>query len=142
LAPIAVVTALIFSSTGAPASWARYSDTDLIAQSDLIVVGTDTKSAKFVDPGNGASRMVGEIEIETILKGQPAKRSIRLKIRQPSARVLATGITHKIGQKGLWYLRLLKLEKGEIYAADHPQRFVPMAEAGPQIEMVHKFFDR
>ncbi len=54
----------------------------------------------------------------------------------------STDITYKIGQKGLWFLRLLAPKSAAIYAADHPQRFVPFANAGPSIEAVRKFLDR
>ncbi len=141
-ATIVLATALMFAWSGAHASWARLSDSQLIETSSLIVVGTLAEFTSATDPSDGRIRTIGVIEIETVLKGDPGTKIVRLDAPQPGRLVSSTDITYQIGQNGLWFLRLLTPESAEIYAADHPQRFVPLANAGPSIEAVRKFLER
>ena len=137
---IILAIALLFAWTGAHAMWARLSDAQLIETSSLIVVGTLTKTA--TTPSNGRTRTVGVIEIETVLKGNLGTKAVWLNVPQPGSPISSSDIYYGIGQKGLWFLRLLGPESAAIYAADHPQRFVPFTNAGPRIEAVRKFLKR
>lgn len=137
-----MATALMFASIGAQALWARLSESELIDSSGLIVVGTLTEITSETNPSDGRARTYGVIEIDKVLKGDLATKTARLDLPRPGALISSSDITYEAGQKGLWYLRLLEPQSAAVYAADHPQRFVPFADAGPHIEAVLKFLDR
>ena len=138
ISAVVLVTALIFDWKGALALWAPLSDTDLIETSDLIVVGTLSKRITARDPADGRIQTIGVIDVDEILKGDRATKTVRLALPALEGPVSSSDITYKIGQKGLWFLRLLAPKEAEIYTADHPQRFVPFANAGPRIEAIRK----
>ena len=137
-----LATALMFVSIGAQALWARLSESELIDTSGLIVVGTLTEITSETNPSDGQARSFGVIEIDRVLKGDPATKTARLNRPRPGAFISSSDIIYKVGQKGLWYLRLLEPQSAAVYAADHPQRFVPFADAGPHIEAVLEYLDR
>jgi len=137
-----MILALALFSEGAQAMFARYSDAQLIETSALIAVGTVTRITKVVRPSDGRERTVGIIEIETLLKGAPGTNIARLDLPQRGVAIKSTDIHYKVGQKGLWFLRRVSQGPVAIYTADHPQRFVPFASAGPHIEGVRKFLKR
>ena len=135
-----IATALMFVWTGVNAMWARLSDAQLVETSSMIVVGTLSNTA--TTPSNGQTRTVGVIEIDTVLKGNQGTTSVWLNVPQPGTPISSSDIEYRIGQKGLWFLRSLGPKSAAIFAADHPQRFVPFAIAGPRIEDVRKLLKR
>ena len=139
---VALATALMIAWTGTHALWTRLSDSELIETSGLIIVGTLAKFTSATNPSNGRIRTIGVIEIDTVLKGDLRTRSARLDLPQPGAPVSSSDIVYRIRQKGLWFLRPLERKGAAIYTADHPQRFVPFANAGPRIVAVRKFLKR
>jgi len=130
--------ALVVASPGAHAMWAAYTMEELIFSSGLIALGTLTKITDDVRTADGGVRAIGTIEIETLFKGPPGTKSARLDLPRPGAPAKSTDIRYRVGQKGLWYLRQPAAVGDGIYAADHPQRFVPYDRAGPQIEDLRK----
>ena len=137
---VTIVLALTFGWTGAHAMWARLSDIQLIETSSVIVVGTFAKTATV--PSDGRTQTVGVIEIDTVLKGDFEAKTIWLNVPQSGTPISSSDIFYRIGQKGLWFLRSLEPKSAAIFAADHPQRFVPFANAGPRIEDVRKLIKR
>ncbi len=135
-----IATALMFVWTGVNAMWARLSDAQLVETSSMIVVGTFAKTSTV--SSDGRTQTVGVIEIDTVLKGDLGTKTIWLNVPQPGTPISSSDIVYRIGQKGLWFLRRLAPETIAIYAADHPQRFVPYANARPRIEAVRKFLER
>jgi len=87
-------------------------------------------------------RTVGVIEIDTVLKGEPKTKLVKLHVPQAGEPVSSSDIVFKQGQNGLWFLRLWDATHPSLYAADHPQRFVPFPDAGPRIEAVRKLLGR
>lgn len=115
------------SAAPALAMWARMSERELLDSSDLIVIGTFTGYETLqVD---GAERRVGVIAVAEVLRGTAPGPELALSVPQPGDLVSSTTLVYPIGAEGLWFLRAA----GVVYAADHPQRFVPLAEAGPAI---------
>ncbi len=135
-----IATALMFVWTGVNAMWARLSDAQLVETSSMIVVGTFAKTATV--SSDGRTQTVGVIEIDTVLKGDLGTKTIWLNVPQPGTPISSSDIFYRIGQKGLWFLRSLEPKSAAIFAADHPQRFVPFANAGPRIEDVRKLLKR
>ncbi len=135
-----IATALMFVWSGVNAMWARLSDAQLVETSSMIVVATFAKTSTV--SSGGRTQTVGVIEIDTVLKGDLGTMTIWLNVPQPETPISSSDIIYRIGQKGLWFLRSLEPKSAAIFAADHPQRFVPFAIAGPRIEDVRKLLKR
>jgi hypothetical protein len=72
------------------------------------------------------------------LKGDQNQTVALLMLPSRSGLALSSIISHEVGQRGLWFLRLRTQQESGLYLADNPQRFVPMAEAAGQIEALKK----
>ncbi len=135
-----IVAVVIVAATGAHAMFARMSDQQLIDASEVIVVGTLTRFVTAPDPADGENRTFGLVEVHQALKGQ-ADGTLMLAVPQPGGPVSSSDIYYRKSDKGLWFLRRVS-QKGQtgtpVFAADNPQRFVPMGEAAPGIAAVRK----
>ena len=111
----------------------RLSDAELIEQSELIVVGELIgRTSISVVQGDG-TQTLGVIRIDETLKGEQGETIAFLGL--PGGKFLSSSeLSYNDGQRGLWYLRLRNADEHGIYVADHPQRFVPMDQAGGNIE--------
>lgn len=98
---------------------------DLIAGSDLIVLGRVAGYVRVaVDDTN---LRAGDIVVSELLAPSTAPDPLLLWLPQPGGLRASTDIDYPVGSDGLWFLRRVS---GGLYAADHPQRFVPRAKAG------------
>ena len=128
---VVVLLAALLLAESAMAMWAKLSEQELFESSDLIVVGTLT-AADRANPA-GASIRVGQV-----LKGA-ASASVTLAVPAADRPISSSDIVYRAGQTGLWYLRSQPTAGGGVlYLADHPQRFVPIERAQPQIEALRK----
>ena len=120
--------------------FARMSENELVATSALVVVGTLVRDETSM--AGGETRQVGIIEVESVLKGDSNPGTVRLALAAPGQPVASDAITYRVGAKGLWYLRRLgagdSRDGTQVYAADHPQRCVPVAEAGSSIDRLRR----
>jgi hypothetical protein len=68
---------------------------------------------------------IGLIAVNRVLKGDPGTKAVPLKL--PAAQGPRSGedIDYPPGTSGLWFLREVGPRAPGLYAADHPQRFVP-----------------
>jgi hypothetical protein len=110
-----LVLVLVFLCLGASLAsgyWAPLSPEELLAKSELIVLGELTASDVEGD--------FGVIRVDEVLKGDSLD-SVPLGGR--SALVHSAMVTYKVGQKGLWFLRRAQVPANPVYLADHPQRF-------------------
>lgn len=141
---VAAMLALMLLTAGAQAMFARMSEDELVAASALVVVGTLARQE--TDVAGGETRRVGIIEVESVLKGGSNPGMVRLALEAPGQPVASDAITYRVGAKGLWYLRPLGAADSrggtQVYAADHPQRFVPAAEAGGSIDRLRRAGNR
>lgn len=125
--------------------FARMSESELISTSALIVVGTLVRHETVT--AGGEERRVGIIAVDDVLKGGSNPATIRLDLpplalSQPGQPAASDTITYRIGTTGLWYLRQPGADDPPIYAADHPQRFVPLAEATTVIDQLRRSGNR
>jgi len=142
IATVGISLALILSLHDADAMWPELSQMELIEQSNLIVTGSLIgRTAVAVQP-EGVNLTLGVIKIETVLKGDENQSVTLLILPSRSGLVLAGIIDYKVGQKGLWFLRLRTSQDHGLYLADHPQRFVPMAKAAGRIDALKKILKR
>ena len=81
---VVLATSLSLFLTEAQAMYARMSDAQLIAASDLIVLGTLTGSAK--KPSADGQRLVGLLKVSKTLKGSKVAGTIWLAAPQPAHR--------------------------------------------------------
>ncbi len=126
----------------ANAAWARYSLSDLVTQSDLIVTGSLIGRGNIEIGSQNVTLSLGVIRIDSVLKGVRNRTVVFLNLPPRTGFSVAAMIDHRDGQSGLWYLRLRKSDTRGIYAADHPQRFVPMDSAAAQIEAIERIVKR
>ncbi len=124
---VLVLAALFFALTcadKAQAMWVRMTDTDLVENSQLIVVATYTGRAEITFEVDGKGIYLGVLEVHDTLKGD-RQDTVYIMLSVPE------GFPHKSddiyflkGQKGLWFLRKDSHRKG-IYLIENPQRFIP-----------------
>ena len=112
--------------------WAKMSDAELIAQSDLIVVGEWVGQSAI--SLHGTARSLGAVAVSEVLKGDPRQTLALISLPASDAPVASDRVVFKRGDKGLWLLR--RADAPGLYLADHPQRFVPAGSAG--IESLRK----
>lgn len=135
LAVIGIAIALLATGHEARAMWAKMSEAELVATSPLIVVGTLEEITRLPRAGDGAGRTVGVIRIERVLKGDSGARVARIALPDPDGPAMSTDLHYRAGQTGLWFLRVVgDAGGGPLFAADHPQRFVPADRAAAMIE--------
>jgi len=133
---LAAVLAFMLVTVQAQAMFSRMSESELISASAVIVVGTLVRHETVT--AGGKERRVGIVEVDVVLKGGSIPAIVRLDLPQPGQPAASDTVAHRIGAKGLWYLRQHSAGDPPIYAADHPQRFVPLAEATPQIDQLRR----
>jgi hypothetical protein len=127
----ALVLAAALPTGSSMAMWARLSDAELFDRSDLIVTGTLIGQTR-VRIGT-ADLTVGVIDVKETFKGEPAEIAV-LVLPTRGQPVSSDALPRATGDSGLWYLRLRTPTENGLYVADHPQRFVPAAEAEQAIK--------
>lgn len=132
-----IVAIVVVAATGAYAMIVRMSDQQLIDNSQAIVVGTLTRFVQVPDPADGEIRTFGVVEVHEALKGRVSE-TLLLAVPQPGAPISSADIFYQIDHKGLWYLRRVSQSQPPVFAADNPQRFVPIDDAAPGIAAVRK----
>ena len=123
-----VLAAIVLTGTGGAAIWVAMSLQELVAQSQLIVVGEIValreQSTSALD--------VASIRIEESLLAKPAVNGLsEARLLVPSRnRGLASSdaVFYKVGQRGIWFLRRDPASKDDLYLADHPHRLKSIAE--------------
>jgi hypothetical protein len=130
------ITAVILSGTtsgiGGAAIWAPMTLQELVAQSELIVLG----EIAAVREQAGSPYDIASIKVEETLLAPAAMAGLtEARLLVPSRRGLIASdtITYKIGQRGIWFLRRDATSKSgaskdAMYLADHPHRLKPAGE--------------
>ena len=126
----------------AEAMFVQLSEEELIEQSEFIVVGELIGRATVNLEPSRAPLVLGVIRVEEALKGEPGVTLLLLALPGRGLPGLSTDLQYPDGQRGLWFLRLRNPGEQGIYAADHPQRFLPIGEAGEQIEALKRRLER
>ena len=118
--------------------WAQMSDADLVASSDLIVIGEWLGQTQVaLEAGRGAQG-IGVIAVTETLKGS-AEPGFAL-VQRPAAGGLqsSSDIGFERGQQGMWLLRAKPGGAQAIYLADHPQRFVSASKNAARIAALRR----
>lgn len=126
-----LLTAAALAASGATAMVARMTAEQRVAASDLIVIG----SLEDIWTAEGEQgRRIGLIMVDRVLKGDAATDAVPLLL--PSANGPRSGedFDYAPGTSGLWFLRSLGARVPGVYAADHPQRFVPEGAMQADVE--------
>ena len=126
--PLAVLAVFVILPLACP-SYAPMSDEQLVAQTDLIVVG---KITKIVEGGaRPKDKSIATITVSEVVKGEKGLKILKglktVKLGFPSRnrRMMAsTDIFYKNGQQGIWLLR--KAKDKDYFLADYPARLQPI----------------
>lgn len=118
--------------------WAQMSDDELVASSDLIVVGEWLGQTQVALDAGQRAQGIGVIAVSETLKGSAATGFAL--VQQPASATLrsSTDIVFERGQKGLWLLRAKPGGAQAIYLADHPQRFVSASKDAARIATLRR----
>lgn len=116
------------------ASWARMTDAELIAQSDVIVVGELVGETRVKLQSERETLRLGVISVQEVLKGDPNQNIVLLVLPSQEGLRLSAEILYHKGQRGLWFLRLRSAKEVGLYVADHPQRFLSPTSEAQRIE--------
>jgi len=122
---------LVAAALEATGMYARYSDQQLVDNSDLIAVATLVGRTTIQVGADAAEITVGVLTIENQLKGDVASVALVV-LPAPGAPIASDAITYDEGQRGLWFLRRQPGSSG-LYLADHPQRYEPLENIDQRI---------
>lgn len=115
--------------------WARLTDSELVQQSDAIVIGEIIGQTEVL-AAPAIKLTLAVIRVDEVLKGDKHSIAVLL-LELPSGESRSSSdITYRRGQSGVWFLRLRSKSERGIYRADHPQRFQTIDEAAPLIKML------
>ncbi len=117
-----IASAVLLSSVVIPAfaSWAKMSLGELVKSSEVIVVGELN-----VGKTSGDSKYdLGLLRITEAFVGAKGLRELPVVVGDRGP-IHSGSIRYKVGQQGLWFLRVQSDSTGRYYLADHPQRFQP-----------------
>ncbi len=129
---------IIVSPYKANAMWVALTDTELIQQSDIIVIGELIGQTQVMLMACQERLSLGVLQVKEVLKGDKAQTLLLLELPSPEVPRASTDISYKKGQKGLWFLRVRNPGEIGIYLADHPQRFLAIEQMADQIEVFQK----
>lgn len=136
-----LVCASFFVSRQAEAMWARYSETELIAASPLIVMAEFIGETTLAVGPAGRMSTVGVLRVEEVLKGDPATTVALIELPTPGQARKSETIHYARGQRGLWFLYAAPGAQTGLFRANHPQRFVP-SESRTQIDAFRRLLSR
>lgn len=126
---ISGIIALLLAAGPARAAWVALSTADLVAQSDVIVEGNYLGTTRLTLDPTQPALLVGAVRIDRPLRGKAPGELALLVIGPADGPRVSTELRFQPGQQGIWLLRRYASAYEGLYAADHPQRFIPMAGA-------------
>ena len=110
------------AATGAMAMFAAMTVEDLFESAAIETVGDHRE---------------GMLTVEETLKGAPSA-TVRLWIPSKAGPISSSDIVTPVGTAGLWFLTEMPGDDGH-YRIDHPQRFVPAAQAQGVIDQIGSY---
>ena len=131
-ATLVVVFALLLPRSGT-AMWAQMSDAELVASSDLIVVGEWLGQTEVVLQAGATPQAIGVVAVSETLKGTATAGFALVQRPAATAPRSSSDLDFERGQKGLWLLRAKPGGTKAVFLADHPQRFVNAAQDSARI---------
>ena len=131
----------ILASDGTHAMWVRLSDTQLCAQSDVIVKGEIIGQTEVKRSDDEKSLWLSVLQVEDVLKGDTQLTVLLLVLPSPKGPAVSDAITYSKGQKGLWFLHARTPGETGLYLADHPQRFVSAADVKDRLGAIRKIIE-
>lgn len=127
------LAALPFESA---AMWARLTDSELVQQSDAIVIGEVIGHTDLVLSQPATRMTLAVVRVDEVLKGDRNATVVLLEAPPGGQLRSSSDILYRNGQKGVWFLRLRSKTDSGVYRADHPQRFQAVDEAAVLIKML------
>lgn len=136
--PAVLLVTLLAIPGSAHAMWVKLTDTELIARSDVIVIGELIGQTRMKRSSDGETLWLGILEIGEVLKGDPSQTMLLLVLPSPEGPRSSSDIFYRKGQRGLWFLHTRRPGEIGLYLADHPQRFLPAPDATDRIKAIRK----
>lgn len=122
--------------------WAQMSDEELVANSQLIVIGEWLGQSQVVLEAGANVQGIGVIVVSEVLKG--SLDSGFTLVQRPATGGLrsSSDLNFERGQIGLWLLRAKPGGTQGIFLADHPQRFVSAGKDATRIAALKRLIGR
>ena len=117
---------LLYMQVGSSGMFAKMSDADLIARSDVIVEAELIGQTRVTLSPSEAPLTLGVLRIDEAFKGVRDESLLLLVLASPDRLRSSSDISYQKGQSGLWFLRA---RAPGLYLADHPQRFLAATNA-------------
>lgn len=108
--------------------FAALSDDDLLRRSELIVIGRWAGITPAVPGAAADAPTLAHIEVSEVLRGPAGLQRAAVAVPRPGTPVSGNDLPRRVGEHGLWLLRLRPGGPDGVYLADHPQRFVPASD--------------
>ena len=118
------------------AMWARMTDSELVQQSDAIVIGEIIGQTEIVLAQPATKLTLAVIRVNEVLKGDRRATVMLLETPASGQPRSSSDILYRNGQNGVWFLRLRSKTDSGVYRADHPQRFQSVDEAAALTKML------
>ena len=141
LTPALLAALLLFTPLRSVAMWEELTDSQLCAQSDVIVEAEYLGQTRVDVASTAKSVWLGVLKVEAVLKGDSRQSVILLAVPSPEGPRSSSDIVFKSGQKGLWFLSARSADDSGIYAIDHPRRFVDAARVGDRKDAIRAILD-
>lgn len=122
--------------------WARLSDDELIASSDLIVQGEWLGETQVALDGAARTQGVGVIAVSEVIKGKRELGFVLVQRPGAGAPRSSSDLDFERGQRGLWLLRAKPGGAQGVYLVDTPQRFVSESGDGERIAVLKRLIGR
>ncbi|HET7875246.1 MAG TPA: hypothetical protein VFN71_06950 [Methylomirabilota bacterium] len=135
------LAALLIGAPGTHAMWAKLTEGELIAQSDLIMTGEVVGLTEVRLAPDQPRLTLAVLRADEVVKSDRSRGYVLLGLGPTDRPRSSTDIFYRVGQRGLWFLRSQPGSEG-IYLADHPQRFVPAERADPQLQSLRRGLKR
>lgn len=120
--------ALSFVTSSAFGMYAKLTDEELIARSDLIVHG-EYVGEREIAFSWGAEVRVGVIEVKRVVKGSGAMEEVYVLVPSVGGPIASDQMRFEKGQSGLWLLKEMKPERNGLYQVETPQMFLSESNA-------------
>jgi hypothetical protein len=131
--PILLAVLLMLPVAPAAGRWASIPTDELIADSDLIVVGALEETTEYTRGDRSFGR--GTIVVERVLWGR-AREGDRLPLRWSNASTISCPRVEHAGSAGRRIIWLLERGRGGTVRADHPGRVLPLLEQDEVTDLV------
>jgi hypothetical protein len=130
--------AVLFEAWPARAMFARMTEAELFARSDLVVVGLWIGQTDLTLTASGPRQGIGAIAVAEVLKGPVGTTLALLALPAVGSPRSSSDPSFRPGDRGAWCLRARPGPDSGLYFADHPQRYARLPEEAATVETLRR----